>query len=113
MGYLADSIEQNEELIQVVKFHMMGALRHPIQFFTSDRGVTNKKVVTSHGLISRKTDDMRISKIEGVQVNQGILGRLLGYGTVVFQGTGSGIITMDYVPNPVELKKVVGSLRED
>jgi len=113
MGYVADSLEQNEELVQVVKFHILGALRHPIQAITIDRGVTNKKIVTSHGLISRNTDDMRITKMEGVQVKQGILGRIFGYGTVVFQGTGSGNVTMEYVPNPVELKKIVGNLRED
>jgi|TARA_Y100000996_G_C22477381_1_gene624750 uncharacterized membrane protein YdbT with pleckstrin-like domain len=113
MGYVADSLEQNEELVQVVKFHILGALRHPIQAFTTDRAVTNKKIVTSHGLISRKTDDMRLTKIEGIQVKQGMIGRIVGYGTVVFQGTGSGNVTMDYVPNPVELKKTVGNLRDD
>ena len=56
---------------------------------------------------------MRITKIEGIQVNQGLFGRILGYGTVVFQGTGAGSITMEYVPNPVEVKKIVGELRED
>ena len=113
MGYVADSLEENEELVKVVKFHLMGALRHPIQALTTDRGVTNKKIVTSHGLISRKTDDMRITKIEGIQVKQGIIGRVLGYGSIIFQGTGSGNLSMDYVANPVELKKVVGNLRDD
>ena len=113
MGYVADSLEDNEELIQVIKFHLVGAIFHPIQAFTTDRGVTSKKLVTSHGLISRKTDDMRITKVEGIQVSQGFFGRILGYGTVVFQGTGAGEITMKYVPSPVALKKVVGNLRQD
>ena len=113
MGYVADSLEQNEELVQVVKFHIMGALRHPIQAFTTESRISYMKIVSSHGLISRKTDDMRLTKIEGIQVKQGIFGRILGYGTVVFQGTGSGNVTMDYVPNPVELKKTVGNLRDD
>ena len=56
---------------------------------------------------------MRLTKIEGIQVKQGMIGRIVGYGTVVFQGTGSGNVTMDYVPNPVELKKTVGNLRDD
>ena len=38
MGYVADSLEQNEELVQVVKFHIMGALRHPIQLLLQIEG---------------------------------------------------------------------------
>jgi len=113
MGYVANSLEANEELITMIKFHFIGAIRHPIQYLTSDRGVTSKKIVTSGGLIRRNTDDLRVTKIEGIQVDQSLLGRILGYGTVTFSGTGAGNIVMSFVPNPVEIKKIVGQLRED
>jgi uncharacterized membrane protein YdbT with pleckstrin-like domain len=50
--------------------------------------ITNKRVIIKTGLISRKTFEMNHSKIESVNVDQGIVGRILGYGTVRIVGSG-------------------------
>lgn len=55
---------------------------------TSEFAITNKRVVIKVGLISRRTLEMNLSKIESVNVNQSLLARLLGYGTIVVIGTG-------------------------
>ena len=57
--------------------------------------VTNRRVIYKTGFISRQTDEMPLSKVENIEINQSILGRLLGYGSVDVQGTGSGGIGAD------------------
>jgi uncharacterized membrane protein YdbT with pleckstrin-like domain len=57
---------------------------------TSEFAVTDKRLIAKVGLLRRTTMEMRLSKIESLQIDQDIGGRLLGYGTVRCRGTGSG-----------------------
>jgi len=53
-----------------------------IDYSTSEFGITNKRVLVKVGLIRRKSLELLLSKVEGIQVSQGILGRLLDFGSV-------------------------------
>jgi len=57
------------------------------------------------GLISRHTLEMNLNKIESVNVNQGILGRLLGYGTIIVVGTGGTKEPFDSISDPLRFRK--------
>ena len=50
--------------------------------------ITNKRVIIKTGFIARKTLELNLTKIESVGVDQSILGRLLGYGRIIINGTG-------------------------
>jgi len=67
-----------------------------IDKYTDEFAITNKRVIIKTGLISRRTFEMNLSKIESVNVDQGILGRILGYGTIRIVGTGG---TKEIFPN--------------
>ena len=56
---------------------------------TSEFVVTNKRVIVKVGVIRRYSLELLLSKIEGLRIEQGILGRIFDYGTVVASGTGS------------------------
>ena len=75
-----------------------------IVYLTTEFTVTNKKVLMKTGLIMRKTDELFASKIEGLDVDQGIIGRIFGFGNVSFTGTGSQRVVFFKVPNPVKAK---------
>ena len=68
---------------------------------------TNKKVIWKTGLIRRNTDELRLDKVESVQVQQGFLGRLFNYGTVQIVGTGGTSSSMGPVANPMDLRKAI------
>ena len=55
---------------------------------TTELAVTNRRVVAKTGLISRDTVELNLSKVESVGVHQSILGRVLGYGSIIVKGTG-------------------------
>jgi uncharacterized membrane protein YdbT with pleckstrin-like domain len=74
---------------------------------TSEIIVTNMRIIGKRGFISRRTQEMNISKVETVDVAQSIIGRLLGYGTVVIRGTGGGWEPLVGVAAPLELRNAV------
>jgi len=76
-----------------------------IAFSTSEFAITNKRVIIKVGLISRRTLEMNLNKIESVNVNQGILGRLLGYGTIVVVGTGGTKESFAAISDPLTFRK--------
>lgn len=59
-----------------------------VNYYTSEFGVTNKRVWIKRGLIWRSTFETLLTKVEAIQVDQSIWGRMLGYGSVVVSGTG-------------------------
>jgi uncharacterized membrane protein YdbT with pleckstrin-like domain len=67
--------------------------------------VTNKRVIIKTGIISRKTLEMNLNKIESVNVDQSIMGRLLGYGDVTIIGTGGTRESFPDIGNAVEFRK--------
>lgn len=70
--------------------------------------LTNKRVVLRQGIISRKTVEVLLAKCEGISVNQGIFGRILGFGTLVVT-TGGATSHFDFVKRPVEFRNRVNA----
>lgn len=65
-------------------------LRAFLYAYSTELAITDKRVIAKFGLIRRQTVELLHSKVEGLTVDQGILGRILNFGTVVVNGTGSG-----------------------
>src|SRR5436190_845630 len=58
--------------------------------WTTETDVTNLRVIHKTGFISRKTFEMSLDKVESVDVNQSVLGRIFDYGDVTIMGVGEG-----------------------
>src|ERR1700712_3046505 len=65
------------------------------QRWVTETDVTNLRVVHKTGFITRKTFEMSLDKVESVDVNQSVLGRILNYGTVTVRGVGKGAERID------------------
>jgi uncharacterized membrane protein YdbT with pleckstrin-like domain len=55
---------------------------------TSEFAITNKRAIIKVGWIRRQTIEIHLSKVESVDVVQGVLGRIFGWGTITVIGTG-------------------------
>lgn len=75
-----------------------------------EQGVTNKRVIFKKGIISRKTEEMKLSSIETVEINQGIFGRMLGFGTVKVTGRGISDVVYKNIDDPMKVKKIIESI---
>lgn len=69
--------------------------------------VTDRRVIFKRGVFSRYTVEMHMNKIETVDVDQGIAGRLFGYGTVIIRGTGSGIEPLAGIGHPLTIRNAI------
>jgi uncharacterized membrane protein YdbT with pleckstrin-like domain len=59
-----------------------------IDYISTEFGVTSKRVIMKLGFIRRYTYENFLQKVENIQVNQSVLGRILGYGNIIVYGTG-------------------------
>jgi uncharacterized membrane protein YdbT with pleckstrin-like domain len=75
-----------------------------------EQGVTNKRVVLKRGIIGRQTEEMKLKSIETVEIDQGILGRMLGYGTVKITGRGLSDILFKGIDDPIAVKRMIESV---
>jgi len=72
--------------------------------WTTETDVTNLRVVHKTGFIKRRTFEMSLDKVESVDVNQSILGRLLNYGDVTVRGVGEGAETIRTIASPLDFR---------
>jgi uncharacterized membrane protein YdbT with pleckstrin-like domain len=74
---------------------------------TSEFALTDKRVILKIGFISRRTIETQLNKVESFGVEQGILGRMLDYGTISISGTGGRKELFKKIEKPLEFKKKV------
>jgi uncharacterized membrane protein YdbT with pleckstrin-like domain len=72
--------------------------------WTTETDVTNLRVVHKAGFIKRRTFEMSLDKVESVDVNQSILGRLLNYGDVTVRGVGEGAEIIRTIASPLDFR---------
>ncbi|MGB2679279.1 MAG: PH domain-containing protein [Candidatus Acidiferrum sp.] len=90
-------------LICSVVVILMGMVRRNATEMT----VTNRRVVIKTGLVSRKTIEMLLNKVESIEVSETAFGRMLGYGTIVVIGTGGTPEPFHKVAHPLEFRSQV------
>lgn len=74
---------------------------------TTEIAVTDRRVIYKTGLISRRTVEMNMDKVESVDVRQGVFGRMLDFGTVLIRGTGAGLEPLDSIATPISLRNAI------
>ena len=131
MGYIEDTISDDEKIVYVVQFHwiytfiaflyliFLGLLligvfifiKMMINKWTTERALTNTRYIQKIGSIARTTEEIGISKIEEVDLQQSILGRILGYGSISISGPGSCHIMLKDIDSPLLFQKNLNDLR--
>jgi uncharacterized membrane protein YdbT with pleckstrin-like domain len=71
---------------------------------STELAVTDQRVIYKSGVFARHTLEMNRSKVESVDVDQSIFGRIFGYGTVVLRGTGGSFEPMDGISDPLTFR---------
>lgn len=76
-----------------------------VRYKSVELAVTTKRVIVKHGFISRQTVEMNLNRVESVQVEQGVLGRLFDFGTLVIAGTGTSHAPLAGIADPMGFRK--------
>lgn len=76
-----------------------------IVYRTTEIAITNKRIIAKFGFVSRSTIEINLPKVESVQVDQGVLGRMLDYGTIIVSGAGTPNLAIPGAAEPLEFRK--------
>ncbi len=75
--------------------------------------ITNRRVMEVRGIINKNVRDSALEKVNDVELNQSIVGRVLGYGTVeIITGSDIGVNKFRRISNPVRFKRVMLNAKE-
>ncbi|MGT2505704.1 PH domain-containing protein [Cupriavidus basilensis] len=83
-----------------------------LTIWSTELAVTNRKVVAKVGFIRRDTIEMRLGKVESVQVKQSLFGRMFDYGTIIISGAGNPQAPIRNIARPLEFRRAVNELVE-
>ena len=69
--------------------------------------ITDRRIIYKRGFIRRYTIEINMDKVESIDVDQSIGGRLLDYGDISIRGTGSAIESLRNIASPLEFRNHV------
>jgi uncharacterized membrane protein YdbT with pleckstrin-like domain len=95
--------------LALVGIGLLLAIGPAIRYLSSEFAVTDKRVLAKHGFIERESIETLLSKIEAIGVDQGILGRILGYGSITITGTGGTEESFPRISQPLEFRRQIQS----
>ncbi|TVQ10413.1 MAG: PH domain-containing protein [Balneolaceae bacterium] len=84
---------------------VLSAISRFMRYTTTEIGITNKRVIGKSGFIRRNSLEVLLDKVEGIQVDQGVLGRILNFGNIIVVGTGGTKNPFPKIIAPLELRK--------
>ncbi len=76
-----------------------------VKYRTTELAITNKRVIVKTGFIRRSTIEININKVESLQVDQEVLGRMFNFGTLIISGAGTPQAPVAGISRPMEFRK--------
>jgi uncharacterized membrane protein YdbT with pleckstrin-like domain len=132
VSYLDESLAPGEKIVARFRLHwtakgrlILGIVLIPLVvgiFITIyewlrlraiELGVTTHRVVRKTGIVSRETDEIRLTAVETIDLDQSFWGRLLGYGNVRVTGRGESRMLLNHVEDPVGVKRAIETAYSD
>jgi len=83
-----------------------------INFISAEFTITNKRVVIRRGWLRRRSWELFHARIESVSVGQGMLPRMLNYGSLRIRGIGGTVGRVRNLAAPLEFRHQVQLLTE-
>jgi uncharacterized membrane protein YdbT with pleckstrin-like domain len=83
-----------------------------IRVKSTELAITNKRVIAKFGFISRNTMEISIQKVESIQVQQSLMGRMLNYGTLIVSGTGTSHAPIPSISDPMAFRRAFVEAQE-
>ena len=76
-----------------------------VRYKSVELAVTTKRIIVKHGFVRRQTVEINLNKVESLQVEQGLLGRLFNFGTLIVSGTGTSHAPLVGIAEPMGFRK--------
>ncbi|HSW69651.1 MAG TPA: PH domain-containing protein [Gammaproteobacteria bacterium] len=76
-----------------------------LDYATSDFVLTNKRIMMKEGFFTKHSNELRLSTVSNMNVDQSLLGQILSYGTVVISPFGGREDVFTEISHPFEFQK--------
>ncbi|MBI2276319.1 MAG: PH domain-containing protein [Dechloromonas sp.] len=76
-----------------------------IRYKTTELAITTRRVIVKFGFIRRNTVEINIGKVESIQVEQEVLGRIFNFGTLIISGAGTPQAPIPGISKPMLFRK--------
>jgi len=84
-----------------------------VHVLTTELALTNRRIIAKSGLIRRNTIELKVNRVESLGVNQGVLGRIFNFGSIVVKGTGGSHAPIPYIARPMEFRQQVNNFLDE
>lgn len=74
---------------------------------TTEICVTSDRLILKQGIVARHVDEINVDRIEGVNVIQGVVGRMANYGLVIVRGMGVGEVPLPPIADPIGFRRAI------
>ena len=92
-------------LLPLFGFGLIFLIKALIKYKTTELAITSRRVIVKFGFIRRSTIEININKVESVQVDQDILGRMFDFGTLIISGAGNPQAPIPGISQPMEFRR--------
>ena len=102
-------ISKGSEGVLVIVIGLFLLLVAAIHVLTTELALTNRRIIAKTGLIRRNTVELKVNRVESLEINQGILGRIFDFGSVTVKGTGGSSAPIPYIKRPLQFREHVNN----
>lgn len=95
--------------LPIILLGVLSGILSGVSYATSEFVLTNKKVTAKAGFIRRQSIELLLNKVESVNVDQSVMGRMLDYGTIIVTGSGGVKTPFKNIEDPIQLKNQIQS----
>lgn len=72
---------------------------------STEIAITNRRVIAKFGFIKRHTVEINLEKVEALRVEQGVMGRMLNFGTIFISGAGTSVAPIRDIADPLVFRR--------
>ena len=132
MSYIEKTLGNDEKILYQVNYHWLYTavailsliflgvfiigiiifLYMMIKKWTTERCITNFRLIQKTGWIARNTEEMRIDRMEEINLKQTVIDRIFGSGSIVITGVGKGEIKLKFIDEPLVFQKKLNNLKQ-
>lgn len=106
--YAPEGSEWRWAAVAVGVLFLLAFLKLMIDKWTTEIAVTNRRFLYKRGWISRTTQELPMHRVEEVNLEQSVFGRLFGYGRLRVHGTGGDVpIEVPTIDSPLDLRRAL------
>jgi uncharacterized membrane protein YdbT with pleckstrin-like domain len=75
------------------------------KYRSTELAITNRRIIAKCGLVSRRTIEINIKRVESIQVDQSVFGRIFDFGTLVISGAGDPQAPIPGISSPMSFRR--------